>query len=78
MISRENMTSLTWLRMHWETHYQITLDDGVWHAVPLGSDTGVLTADSALALRDAMKDDFAARAARSRHERLGIPEPGGL
>jgi len=71
MISGEDMTSLTWLKMHWETYYAISLhDDGVWQALPVDSDTDILTADSALRLRDAMKDDFAARAARKRYERV--------
>ena len=36
MISREDMTSLIWLRMHWENYYQISLDDGLWRALPVG------------------------------------------
>jgi hypothetical protein len=76
VISREDMTSLTWLRMHWETYYQISLDDGLWRA-PVGGRADFLTAKSALQLREAMKDDFAARAARERHAPLGIPAPGG-
>ncbi len=77
MISREDMTSLIWLRMHWETYYQISLDDGLWRALPVGGSADALTAKSALQLRDAMKDDFAARAARERHAQPGIPAPGG-
>jgi hypothetical protein len=77
VISREDMTSLIWLRMHWENYYQISLDDGLWRALPVGGSADLLTAQSALQLRDAMKDDFAARAARERHAQLGIPAPGG-
>ena len=74
MINAEDMTSLTWLKMHWETHYTISLHDGVWEALPVGGDTVILTADSAVRLRDAMKDDFAVRAARERHGLLDSPE----
>jgi hypothetical protein len=76
VISRADMTSLTWLKMHWEFHYQISLNDGAWQALPVERDTVILSAGSAVKRRDAMKDDFADRAAGMRHGRPGIPEPG--
>jgi hypothetical protein len=61
MLTKEDVTSLTWLRMHWEGHYKISFEDGVWQALPISSArTEILTADSAMRLRDAMKDHFAA------------------
>lgn len=60
MLTKEEVTSLTWLRMHWEGHYKISFEDGVWQALPVcSSATEILTADSAMHLRDAMKDHFA-------------------
>ena len=60
MLTKEEMTSLTWLRMHWEGHYKISFEGGVWQALPMSNSTEILTADSAVHLRDAMKDHFAA------------------
>ena len=59
MITDEELTSLIWLRWHWESHYKITLEDGVWQALPTFA-TDIVTADSCMHLRDAMKDHFAA------------------
>ena len=59
MMTREEMTSLIWLRWHWESHYKITLEDGVWQALPMGNSADILTADNPMRLRDAMKDHFA-------------------
>ena len=75
MISGEDMTSLTWLKMHYERYYQISFADGVWQALPTEGGTSVLTANNAIRLRDAMRDDLAAKAARERRELLGIGEP---
>ena len=75
MISGEDMTSLTWLKMHYERYYQISFADGVWQALPADGGTGVLTADNAVKLRDAMRDDLAAKAAHECRELLGIGEP---
>lgn len=75
MISAEDMTSLTWLKMHYESYYQISFGDGLWQALHADGGVGVLTADSAVGLRDAMRDDLAARAARKRRKLLGISEP---
>jgi hypothetical protein len=61
MISKEDQTSLIWLRMNWESHYQISFEDGIWQALPSFSPAEILTADSAYGLRDVMKDHFAAR-----------------
>ncbi len=66
MLTKEDLTSLTWLRMHWEGHYKISFEDGVWQALPVASPTDILTSDSAVGLRDAMKDHFAGIAAARR------------
>ena len=60
MISKEDQSSLIWLRWHWESHFTISLEDGVWQALPLYADD-ILTADTPLRLRDAMKDHFFAQ-----------------
>lgn len=59
MLTREDQSSLIWLRMHWENFYEITFDDGVWKAVFNYNPTDVLTADSPMELRDAMRDHYA-------------------
>jgi hypothetical protein len=66
MLTKEEMTSLIWLRMHWEGHYKISFEDGAWQALPQASPAEILTSDSAVGLRDAMKDHFAALAAKAR------------
>ena len=38
MMTKEDQTSLIWLRMHWESHCQISFEDGVWQA-PLTAPT---------------------------------------
>jgi hypothetical protein len=59
-ISRENLRLLTWLRMHWEGLYQISLEDGdVWQAVPRWDDRDILTSGSARTLLGTMKDHYA-------------------
>lgn len=54
MMTKEETT-----RWHWESHYKITLEDGVWQALPMGNSVDILTADTPMRLRDAMKDHFA-------------------
>jgi hypothetical protein len=66
MISKEDMTSLIWLQWHWDSRYVIKLVEGVWQAHPADRPLVVLTADSAMELRDKMKDDFAAQASAGR------------
>jgi hypothetical protein len=59
VITREEMTSLIWLRWHWETHFKITYEDGVWQALPSYAPDEILSADTPMRLRDAMKNHFA-------------------
>jgi hypothetical protein len=66
MLTKEEMTSLIWLRMHWESHYTVSFEEGVWQALPLASPGEILTSDGAVGLRDEMKDHFAGMAAKAR------------
>ena len=57
-LTSEDQTSLIWLRMHWESDYTVTFDDGVWKAVSSRNPTDVLTADGPMQLRDQIKDHW--------------------
>ena len=63
MLTKEDQTSLIWLRMNWENHYKISFEEGDWQALPLLAPADILTADTAIDLREAMKDHFAAHKA---------------
>ncbi len=84
-LSREDQTSLNWLRMHYETHYRIDYvtpaeETWFWQAVWRSRDgePGTLVASSAIMLRDMMREDQARRRSQARRaagtERAG---PGG-
>jgi len=66
VLTKEDQTSLIWLRMNWESHYKISFEEGVWQALPLFAPTDILTAETAMELRDAMKDHFVANKAGRR------------
>jgi len=66
MISKEDQTSLIWLQWHWDKHYVIKIIDGTWQAHPADRPLVVLAADSAMDLRDLMRDDYATNKAGRR------------
>ena len=62
-LSKEDRTSLTWLRMNYEDEFRITLeDDGTWQALPLSGEPDVLTSDDPYGLRDDMRAYLGLRA----------------
>ena len=75
MLSQEDQTSLIWLQWHWEKHYVIRVMDGEWQAYAADAPLEVLSANSAMELRDRMKDDFAERATRQWRERMAALTP---
>jgi hypothetical protein len=76
-LSRSDQTSLNWLRMHYESHYQIDYltparDAACWQAVwRHDGEPGTLVADTAMSLRDMMKGDHARRRQDSRQAEHG-------
>jgi hypothetical protein len=81
-LSRADQTSLDWLRMHYESHYQIDYltpaqDAACWQAVwRQDGEPVTLVADSAMNLRDMMKDDHARRRQASRRQASRPAERG--
>jgi hypothetical protein len=63
-ISQDEVRQLTGLRMHWEDHYTITVEDGVWQAIPKWDDSDILIAETSAGLLGKMKDHYAYHAAR--------------
>jgi hypothetical protein len=85
MRSKEDQTSLNWLRMHYEDHYRIDhlkpADDvaAIWQATWKGSgEPGTLVSDSSVGLRDMMRDDFARRQHRALIAAMDTPGPSSL
>ena len=66
MISKEDQTTLTSLRWHWDTAYAINFDGSTWTAIPTGDPETILSESSSMKLRHAMQDDLAARVIQSR------------
>jgi hypothetical protein len=57
-ISREDQSALHDLNWHWDTAYNIAFDGESWTASPLTDPSLVLTAESAAALREAIRADY--------------------
>jgi hypothetical protein len=76
-LSRADQTSLNWLRMNYESHYRIDYltpadDAACWQAVwRHDGEPATLVADSAMDLRDMMKDDHARRRQARRQAERG-------
>ena len=64
MLDSDAQTTLTDLRWHWEDAYQIDCRDGAWLAVSLSDPFVTISRDSAAELREALRQDYAARAGR--------------
>jgi len=64
-LSKEDMTTLVWLRWHWEDAYAVNFDGETWSAIPAAAPSAVLTAESGGELRELMANDYAARAIRT-------------
>ncbi len=75
MLSTDEQTTLNDLRWRWQDAYCVNFTDGVWSAVPFDDRTILLTADTAMELRDKIRYDYAERAAR--RNRLVITDVGG-
>jgi hypothetical protein len=58
VLTREEELDLTGIRWHWSTAYSVSLDDGVWSAVPHVDPATILTADSADELRALIRSDY--------------------
>ena len=61
-------TSLADLRWHWEGAYLFSYSDGACSAQPVDAPAEILTADSAEALRNLVRQDYAERQSRKRTE----------
>jgi len=61
----EQQTTLNSLRWHWDKFYAVNCDGETWTAIPAVAPDVVLTASSAMELRTAMQNDYAARAMRA-------------
>jgi hypothetical protein len=60
-VTSEEATALFQLRCRWQGTYTIALREGVWSAWRLDDPATILTADTAPALRELLRDDYAAR-----------------
>jgi hypothetical protein len=82
-LSREDQTSLNWLRMHYENYYRIDYvtpaeETWFWQAVwRRDGEPGTLVADSAIMLRDMMREDQARRRSEARRAGGGRQAWGG-
>ena len=65
MLDKADQSTLNSLRWHWDTAYAINCDGTIWTAIPAAEPEAVLTAGSAMELRTAMQNDYAARAMRA-------------
>jgi hypothetical protein len=65
MLDTDAQTTLNSLRWHWEKASAVNCDGESWMAIPAMAPDVVLTASSAMELRTAMHNDYAARAMRS-------------
>jgi hypothetical protein len=65
MLDKADQSTLNSLRWHWDTAYAINCDGTIRTAIPAAEPEAVLTAGSAMELRTAMQNDYAARAMRA-------------
>ena len=72
MISKEDQTSLIWLWEMFESHYVIMFKDNMWMARRLDHPTEIMTAGTAVALRDLINADLA-----DLRSRIGRQAEGG-
>lgn len=61
MLTREEQSDLIDLTWHRETAYTFSVVDGTWTATPADNPAGVLTAESAVQLRENVQADYAGR-----------------
>jgi hypothetical protein len=64
-ISKEDQTTLNWLRWNWEDDYAVSFDGAVWTAIPRAAPDAPLRAPSPVRLRQQLALDYATRAIRS-------------
>jgi len=60
-VTSEDATALFQLRCQWQDIYTIALRDDIWSARRADDPAAILTADTALDLRELLRDDHAAR-----------------
>jgi len=53
--------SLADLRWHWGSAYAFSYSNGIWSAQPVDAPAEILTADSAIALRTLVRQDYGER-----------------
>ena len=61
-LDSESQTTLNDLRWHWSDAYDVDCRDGVWVAAPKTDPFAIISRDSAVELRMAIRDDYTKRA----------------
>jgi hypothetical protein len=64
MLDSDAQSALTDLRWHWDDAYEINCVDGSWQAVPLLDPSAIISRDSSMELREALRRDYATQAGR--------------
>ena len=64
MLDRDGQTVLNDLRWHWDDAYDVDYREGKWLAAPKADPFAIISRDTSGELREALRADYAARAAR--------------
>ena len=61
MLDRDAQTTLNDLRFHWDDFYRVSCHDGVWQASPLSDPAVIISRDTSMELREALRLDYTER-----------------